>query len=78
MTGGLITAVLGLVMMPWKLMPTPGPTFHLVIGYSSRMGAIGGILIADYGCCAGRELSLRDLFDPNGRYAYTTASTAPR
>ncbi len=34
------------------------------------MGAIGGILIADYWIVRGRELSLPDLFDLNGRYAY--------
>ena len=45
--------------------------FTWLIGYSSLMGAIGGILIADYWVLRGRELSLRDLFDPAGRYAYT-------
>ncbi len=71
-TGGLITAVIGLAMMPWKLYADAGAyIFTWLIGYSSLMGAIGGILIADYWVLRGRELSLRDLFDPNGRYAYT-------
>jgi NCS1 family nucleobase:cation symporter-1 len=34
------------------------------------MGAIGGILIADYWVLRERHLFLRDLFDPQGRYAY--------
>jgi len=71
-TGGLITAVLGLLMMPWKLYADAGAyIFTWLIGYSSLMGAIGGILIADYWVIRRRELSLRDLFDPRGRYAYT-------
>jgi NCS1 family nucleobase:cation symporter-1 len=71
-TGGLITAVIGLVMMPWKLYADAGAyIFTWLIGYSSLMGAIGGILITDYWLLRGRTLSLRDLFEPHGRYAYT-------
>ena len=48
-TGGLITAVLGIAMMPWKLYADAAAyIFTWLIGYSSLMGAIGGILIADY------------------------------
>ena len=71
-TGGLITAVIGIAMMPWKLYADASAyIFTWLVGYSSLMGAIGGILIADYWIVRGRELSLRDLFDPAGRYAYT-------
>ena len=45
--------------------------FTWLIGYSSLMGAIGGILIADYWILRGRELSLPDLFKVNGRYSYS-------
>ena len=62
-TGGLITAALGIVMMPWKLYADASAyIFTWLIGYSSLMGAIGGILIADYWILRGRELSLPDLF----------------
>ena len=48
-TGGLITAALGIVMMPWKLYADAAAyIFTWLIGYSSLMGAVGGILIADY------------------------------
>jgi NCS1 family nucleobase:cation symporter-1 len=70
--GGLITAVIGLWMMPWKLYADAGAyIFTWLIGYSSLMGAIGGILIADYWIVRRQELSLRDLFAPDGRYTYT-------
>jgi NCS1 family nucleobase:cation symporter-1 len=72
LTGGLITAVIGIVMMPWKLYADAAAyIFTWLIGYSSLMGAIGGVLIADYWIVRRRELSVRDLFDPNGIYAYT-------
>jgi NCS1 family nucleobase:cation symporter-1 len=69
--GGLITASLGIVMMPWKLYADAAAyIFTWLIGYSSLMGAIGGILIADYWVLRGRDLSVPDLFAVDGRYAY--------
>jgi NCS1 family nucleobase:cation symporter-1 len=71
-TGGLITAVIGIVMLPWKLYADAAAyIFTWLIGYSSLMGAIGGILIADYWLLRGRTLSSVDLFRPNGLYAYS-------
>jgi NCS1 family nucleobase:cation symporter-1 len=70
-TGGLITAALGVLMMPWKLYADASAyIFTWLIGYSSLMGAVGGILIADYWILRKRELSLPDLFKVDGRYAY--------
>jgi len=70
-TGGLITAVLGIVMMPWKLYSDASAyIFTWLIGYSSLMGALGGILIADYWVLRKQQLSLRDLFSVNGAYTY--------
>lgn len=70
-TGGLITALLGVAMMPWKLYADAAAyIFTWLIGYSSLMGAVGGILIADYWILRGRELSLADLFKFDGRYGY--------
>jgi NCS1 family nucleobase:cation symporter-1 len=70
-TGGLITAAIGVLMMPWKLYADAAAyIFTWLIGYSSLMGAIGGILIADYWALRKRELSLADLFKPDGCYAY--------
>jgi NCS1 family nucleobase:cation symporter-1 len=70
-TGGLITAVIGVVMLPWKLYADAAAyIFTWLIGYSSLMGAIGGILIADYWIIRRQQLSLPDLFMPNGRYSY--------
>src|SRR4051812_17451256 len=72
LTGGLITALIGILMMPWKLYADAAAyIFTWLIGYSSLMGAIGGILIADYWVLRRRELSLPDLFRVNGRYLYS-------
>ena len=75
-TGGLITAAVGIAMMPWKLYADASAyIFTWLLGYSSLMGAIGGILISDYWILRGRELSLPDLFKLDGRYPTATAST---
>lgn len=71
-TGGLITAVLGIAMLPWKLYADAAAyIFTWLIGYSSLMGAVGGILIADYWILRRRELSPADLFAVTGRYTYS-------
>ena len=70
-TGGLITAVIGILMMPWKLYSDAGAyIFTWLIGYSSLMGALGGILIADYWVLRKQQLSLPDLFRERGVYTY--------
>jgi len=71
-TGGLITAVIGILMMPWRLYSDAAAyIFTWLIGYSSLMGALGGILIADYWVVRKQQLSVRDLFLLNGRYTYS-------
>jgi NCS1 family nucleobase:cation symporter-1 len=70
-TGGLITAVLGIVMMPWKLYSDAAAyIFTWLLGYSSLMGALGGILIADYWIIRKQLLDVDDLFRLRGRYTY--------
>jgi NCS1 family nucleobase:cation symporter-1 len=70
--GGLITAIIGIVMMPWKLYADAAHyIFTWLVGYSSLMGAIGGILIADYWILRRRALSLPDLFRVDGMYTYS-------
>jgi NCS1 family nucleobase:cation symporter-1 len=71
-TGGLITAVIGILMMPWRLYSDAAAyIFTWLIGYSSLMGALGGILIADYWIVRRQQLDVRDLFLLDGRYTYS-------
>ena len=70
-TGGIITAVIGILIMPWKLYSDAAAyIFTWLIGYSSLMGALGGILIADYWVLRRQQLHLDDLFRVHGRYTY--------
>ncbi len=70
--GGLITAVIGIMMMPWKLMESMGAyVFTWLLGYSGLMGALGGIMICDYWIIRKQRLNLAALFDPRGEYSYS-------
>jgi len=70
-TGGIITAVIGILMFPWKLYSDAAAyIFTWLIGYSSLMGALGGILIADYWVLRRQQLVLNDLFKEHGAYRY--------
>jgi NCS1 family nucleobase:cation symporter-1 len=70
-TGGLITAIVSAVAMPWKLLSSSdGYIFTWLAGYGALLGPIAGILIADYWLLRKTRLAVDDLFDPNGRYRY--------
>jgi len=70
--GGLITGLIGIVMMPWKLVADPsGYIFTWLIAYSALLGPIGGIMIADYFIIRGKELNVAALYSASGGYAYS-------
>jgi NCS1 family nucleobase:cation symporter-1 len=71
-TGGLITGIVGIVMMPWKLVADPsGYIFTWLVGYSALLGPIGGVMIADYYVWRHRQLHVDALYRADGEYRYT-------
>lgn len=71
-TGGLITGIFGILMMPWKLMSDPSMYIFNWLGiYSGFLGPIAGIMIADYWILRKTELKLADLYLPDGEYRYS-------
>jgi NCS1 family nucleobase:cation symporter-1 len=71
-TGGLITGVVGILMMPWRLLATANAyIFNWLIGYSALLGPIAGIMIADYFVLRRRTLDVPDLYRPRGQYRGT-------
>jgi NCS1 family nucleobase:cation symporter-1 len=70
-TGGTITAIVGILIMPWKLLATTGGyIFVWLAGYSALLGPIAGILIADYWLIRRTRLVVDDLYRDDGIYAY--------
>jgi nucleobase:cation symporter-1, NCS1 family len=69
--GGLITGILGIVLQPWRLLADPsGYIFRWLGGYSGGLGAIAGVLIADYWFVRKKRLELNDLYKTQGVYRY--------
>ena len=69
--GGYITGVLGILIFPWKLIADPtGYIFTWLIAYSSLLGPVGGIMIADYYFIRKQQLSTIDLYKAKGLYTF--------
>jgi len=70
-TGGLITAVVGLLYMPWKLLASPHVYIFDWLGtYSGFLGPIAGVLIADYWAIRRTRIDVAELYSPIGIYSY--------
>jgi NCS1 family nucleobase:cation symporter-1 len=71
-TGGYITGVIGILIFPWKLVADPsGYIFTWLVGYSSLLGPVGGIMIADYYFIRKQTLNVAELYSHNGQYGFT-------
>ncbi len=69
--GGMITGVVGIAMMPWKLLGDYGAyIFGWLIGYSALLGPIAGTMIADYFIVRRKSLEVDDLYRRGGAYEY--------
>ncbi|HEX4650240.1 MAG TPA: NCS1 family nucleobase:cation symporter-1 [Granulicella sp.] len=70
-TGGLITGLLGVAMMPWRLLSDYSTyIFGWLVGYSGLLGPIAGIMIADYFVLRKRSLDVEGLYQRDGPYEY--------
>jgi NCS1 family nucleobase:cation symporter-1 len=70
-TGGMITGVIGVLMMPWKLLSDLSAyVFGWLVGYSGLLGPIAGVMIADYFLVRHAHLEVDDLYCRNGAYTY--------
>jgi len=70
-TGGLITGVVGILMMPWKLLSDfSAYIFGWLVGCSALLGPIAGIMICDYYLLRRRQLMVEDLYVRGGAYEY--------
>ena len=67
--GGYITGVIGILIMPWKLIADPsGYIFTWLIGYSALLGPVIGIILVDYFLVRKTKLNVEDLYRSNGIY----------
>jgi cytosine/uracil/thiamine/allantoin permease len=74
-TGALATAVLGVLMMPWKLLEANRYLESWLRGSGVFLAPIAGIMIADYFVVRRARLAVGDLYRPDGRYGRWNART---
>jgi NCS1 family nucleobase:cation symporter-1 len=71
-TGGLITGVLGILMMPWKLLANFETYLYTwLVGYSGFLGPIAGILICDYFLLRKKIILVDELYQRGGFYEFS-------
>jgi len=66
--GGLIAALLGIAILPWKLLDMYQ---GWLISYSGLLGAVGGVIVCDYLVLRRGKLELADLYREDGVYGYS-------
>lgn len=70
--GGYITGIIGVLILPWKLIADPsGYIFTWLIAYSSLLGPVGGIMIADYYFVRKQTLNVDALYNAKSKYSYS-------
>lgn len=73
-TGGTITGIIGILIMPWELLDSIG---GILIFVSGLLGPVLGILLCDYYVVRKKELALADLYKPNGLYRFNSWGVNP-
>ena len=68
-SGGMITAIIGIIICPWWIL---NEISNLLVFVSGLLGPVLGILICDYFIIRNKTLDIPQLFDPGGIYNYTS------
>ena len=66
--GGILTGIVGVAIMPWKLLENADRYIGWLITYSGLLGPIAGIFIADYWIVRRAKLALPELYRKDGIY----------
>jgi len=70
-TGGMIAGVIGILLMPWKLLSDfSAYIFGWLVGYSGLLGPIAGVMIADYFVLRRCRLDVDNLYRRGGPYEF--------
>ncbi|MBL4698843.1 MAG: NCS1 family nucleobase:cation symporter-1 [Phycisphaerales bacterium] len=67
--GGIITCIIGVLIMPWRLISdTQGYIFTWLIGYSALIGPIVGIMLCDYFLIRKTNINTDELYKADGEF----------
>ncbi len=72
--GGLVAAVIGILILPWKLLDLYQ---GWLISYSGLLGAVGGVILCDYLLVRRTRLDVDALYTEDSEYAYGGSGVNP-
>ncbi|MFW6084504.1 MAG: cytosine permease, partial [Gemmatimonadota bacterium] len=73
-TGGMIAAVIGILILPWRLLELYQ---GWLITYSGLLGAVGGVILCDYLLVRRTRLDVDALYTEGSEYAYGGSGVNP-
>jgi nucleobase:cation symporter-1, NCS1 family len=68
--GGLISAVIALMILPWNLFNNPAIINYFLGGLGAFLGPLFGIIMIDYYVLRRQQVRVADLFREDGSYRY--------
>jgi NCS1 family nucleobase:cation symporter-1 len=68
--GGVITAVIALVSLPWKMYSTPVVINYFLGGLGALIGPLFAIMVVDYYVIKRQEVQIKELYRPDARSPY--------
>lgn len=69
-SGATIAAVIGILVMPWKLMESATSIFTFLNIVAGLLAPITGIMLAQYFVISKKEIDLKELYSKKGKYNY--------
>ena len=66
--GGILTGLIGIAIMPWKLLENADRYIGWLVAYSGFLGPIAGVFVADYWVVRKGRLALAELYSADGLY----------
>lgn len=71
-TGGIISAVAAVVVLPWNLYSSPAVVNYFLGGLGALLGPLFGVMIVDYWLLRRARINIPDLYTehPDGEYIY--------
>ncbi|GGJ96552.1 allantoin permease [Lentibacillus kapialis] len=69
-TGATVAAIIGILIMPWKLMENSTSIFTFLNIVSGLLGPITGVMLAQYFVIDRTHIDLEELYSSGGKYSY--------
>jgi len=66
--GGILTGLIGIAIMPWRLLESGDRYINWLITYSGFLGPVAGVFVADYWVVRRARLALAELYARDGMY----------